>query len=309
MPKKGINDLYRMRENNELVSWITAYDFPSAQAAEKSEVDMILVGDSGGMVQLGYESTNPVSMEEMIMFSKSVRRGAPNTFIVGDMPQGSYEVSDSDAIRNAIKFIKEAGVDAIKLEGGERVASRVRAITDAGIIVVGHLGLTPQSSSNFGGYKVQGKTLGSFEEITSDAIRLESCGAQFLLLEAMPSEPANKVAKNLNIPVYGIGAGTKLDGQLIIMHDVLGFYKSFRPFFAKCYVPQVIEKFFDKLKQENNLKEFGKKYRSDGFSEIAELAIKEYVYEVKNGIFPGKSYSYPINDELIAILEKSKFWS
>lgn len=308
MPKKGIYDFHRMKKDKEKVTWITAYDFPSALAAEKSGIDMILVGDSGGMVQLGYETTNPVSMDEMITFSKSVRRGAPNTFIIGDMPQGSYEINESEAIKNAIRFVKEAGVDAIKLEGGKRISTKIKAISDAGIIVFGHLGLTPQSSSVFGGYKVQGKTLESFEEIVEDAINLENAGAQFLLLEAMPPLSAMQVSNHLNIPVYGIGAGSDLDGQLIIMHDILGFYKNFRPFFAKCYVPQVLDNFISKLKEESDLKEFGRNYRNDGFSEIAELAIKEYISEVKNGTFPGEDYSYPIKDELIAILEKSKFW-
>ena len=158
---------------------------------------MILVGDSGGMVQLGYHSTNPVTMDEMILLSKAVRRGAPNTFIVGDMPQGSYEASDEDAVRNAMRFIKEADCDAIKLEGGERISKRVRSIVDSGIIVFGHLGLTPQSSSTFGGYRVQAKTRRSFDETVKDAEILEQAGASALLLEAMPELPAKKIADRL----------------------------------------------------------------------------------------------------------------
>ena len=161
--KKNILKLQKMVELGDPITWITAYDLPFAQAAEAAGVDMILVGDSGGMVQLGYETTNPVTMDEMIILSTSVRRGAPNTFIVGDMPQGSYEVSDEEAVKNAIRFVKEAGVDAVKLEGGERVASRVRAIVNAGVSVIGHLGLTPQSTASFGGYRVQGKTKESFD--------------------------------------------------------------------------------------------------------------------------------------------------
>ena len=159
------------------------------------------------MVELGYSTTNPVTMDEMIQLAKAARRGAPNTFIVGDMPQGSYEVSDEEAVKNAMRFVKEAGCDAIKLEGGLRVASRIKAITNAGIVVVGHLGLTPQSTASFGGYRVQGKTIESFEETIKDAFIVQEAGAELLLLEAMPAESAEQVAKQLDIPVLGIGTG------------------------------------------------------------------------------------------------------
>lgn len=305
--KLNIIDLKNKKFIKEPISWITAYDLPFAQTAENAGIDMILVGDSGGMVQLGYHSTNPVTMDEMILLSKSVRRGAPVTFIVGDMPQGSYEVSDESAVRNAMRFVKEADCDAIKLEGGERISRRVQAIVDAGIIVFGHLGLTPQSSSTFGGYRVQGKTRKSFEETVKDAEILEQAGASALLLEAMPEAPAQKIAERLKIPVLGIGAG-KVDGQLVIMHDILGFYQKFRPWFAKCYVPEVIKEFDKYISSFKDLKKLGREARKDGFLVLAEMAIRKYIEDVKTKKFPGTDYVYPITEKEIKDLQLSKYW-
>ena len=259
------------------------------------------------MVELGYSTTNPVTMDEMIQFARAVRRGAPNTFIIGDMPQSSYEISDEEAIRNAMRFIKEAGCDAIKLEGGKRVSNRIRAITDAGILVLGHLGLTPQSTASFGGYRVQGKTKGSFEETLLDSFAVEQAGACMLLLEAMPSVSAYQVRKQLKIPVLGIGAGDMLDGQLIIMHDLLGFYHSFRPWFAKCYVPEVIETYMNSIKVEN-IKRYGIETRKDGISEIVRLCIKKYIDEVKTRQFPTSDYIYPLKNEELVDIMSSSYW-
>lgn len=297
-----------MKATGEPITWITAYDLPFASAAENAGIDMILVGDSGGMVQLGYETTNPVTMDEMIVLAKSARRGAPNTFIVGDMPQGSYEISKEKAVENAMRFVKEAGCDAIKLEGGRRVIDKVKAIVDAGILVVGHLGLTPQSTSSFGGYNVQGKSLKSFEETMDDALALQEAGVMALLLEAMPSAPAAQIAKQLDIPVLGIGAGNEVDGQLIIMHDMMGFYQSFRPWFAKCYVPQVIHEFAAGLKDVEDMKQYGREHRKDGLFAIAEMAIAKYVEEVKARQFPSEEYIYPIKEEQLAEIKQSKYW-
>ena len=297
-----------MKRNSDPITWITAYTYPMAKSAESAGVDMILVGDSGGMVELGYNSTNPVTMEEMIILSKAARNGAPNTFIVGDMPQGSYEISNESAVQNALRFIKESGCDAVKLEGGERMSSRIKAITEAGILVVGHLGLTPQSSTSFGGYKVQGKTLSSFEETIEDAISIQKAGACLILLEAIPEEPAHQISKNIEIPILGIGAGGKLDGQLIIMHDLLGFYLDFRPWFAKCYIPQVIEKYISEIKDVDDIKKFGIETKMDGLNNIVILAITEYINEVKKGIFPDENYSYQIKEEDLKTLKKSKYW-
>lgn len=306
--KLNLKSIQKMKQTGEPVTWITAYDLPFASAAENAGIDMILVGDSGGMVQLGYETTNPVTMDEMIVLAKSARRGAPNTFIVGDMPQGSYEISKEKAVENAMRFVKEAGCDAIKLEGGRRVIDKVKAIVDAGILVVGHLGLTPQSTSSFGGYNVQGKTLKSFDETMDDALALQEAGVMALLLEAMPSEPAGQIAKQLDIPVLGIGAGNEVDGQLIIMHDMMGFYQSFRPWFAKCYVPEVIHEFAAGLKEVDDMKQYGREHRKDGLFAIAEMAIAKYVEEVKSRQFPSAEYIYPIKDEQLAEIKQSKYW-
>lgn len=307
MPRKTLFDFRKMKSATEQITWITAYNYPLAYAAERAGVDMILIGDSGGMVELGYSTTNPVTMDEMIQFAKAVRRGAPSTFLVGDMPQASYEISNEDAIRNAMRFVKEAGCDAIKLEGGERVCERIRAIVNAGILVIGHLGLTPQSTASFGGYRVQGKTRESFEETIKDSLAIERSGICMLLLEAMPSEVAHQVASQLRVPVLGIGAGNRLDGQLIIMHDLLGLYPTFRPWFAKCYVPDVISDFAKTLCVDD-IKKYGTTTRDDGLGMVAYMAIQRYVEDVRAGQFPSTSYIYPIKADDLAKIQESGVW-
>jgi 3-methyl-2-oxobutanoate hydroxymethyltransferase len=297
MKKKTILDFQKMKASEDVVSWITAYDFPTSYCAEQAGIDMILVGDSGGMTVLGYESTNPVTMDEMIFMSKAARRGAPNTFLIGDMPQGSYEVSNEDAVRNALRFIKEAGCDAVKLEGGKRVCDRVKTMVDAGISVIGHLGLTPQSTTSFGGYRVQGKTYKSFKEIEKDTSALIEAGIFVLLLEAMPTFPSVRIKESFNIPVMGVGAGKNLDGQLVIMHDLLGFYSRFRPHFAKCYIPDVLEEFSNSLPE--SIKDYGKTTRMDGFLGLAIQAIKLYIRDVKQREFPSDDYCYPMTEDEI----------
>jgi 3-methyl-2-oxobutanoate hydroxymethyltransferase len=306
--KKSILGFKQMKKKQEPITWITAYSYPMAKAAEAADVDMILVGDSGGMVELGYQTTNPVTMDEMIQLAKAARKGAPNTFIVGDMPQGSYEVSDEEAVRNAMRFVKEAGCDAIKLEGAKRMLSRIKAISQSGIIVVAHLGLTPQSTSSFGGYRVQGKSLESFEETILDSKDVEAAGASLLLLEAMPSQSAQQVSKQLSIPVMGIGTGEHVDGQLIIMHDLLGFYPDFRPWFAKCYIPQVIKTYQEEITTKPDLKKYGIETRADGLNYLVTLAIKDYIKEVKAREFPNVNYNYPIKEEELNQIKKSKLW-
>jgi len=306
--KVDVLTLSKMKRKDEPVAWVTAYDSTFASVASAAGVDMILVGDSGGMVQLGYQTTNPVTMDEMILMSQAARRGAPDIFLIGDMPQGSYETSGRDAVVNALRFVKEAGCDAVKLEGGARVCEAVKAISDAGILVMGHLGLTPQSASSFGGYRVQGKTADSFELIIEDAFALQEAGAFSILLEAMPAEPAGQVAKQLDIPVYGIGAGNQVDGQLVIMHDLLGLFKEFRPWFAKCYIPEVITQFSDYIATLGDVKKVGREFRTDGLSTLAEMSVARYVEEVKNGQFPQKDYMYSVSAENLAKLKKSKKW-
>ncbi|MBS3903028.1 MAG: 3-methyl-2-oxobutanoate hydroxymethyltransferase [Anaplasmataceae bacterium] len=309
--KASIPKFNEMKAKGDPVAWITAYDYPFSWVAEQAGVDMILVGDSGGMVQLGYETTNPVTMDEMIMMAKGARRGAPKTFIVGDMPQGSYEPSPRDAVINAMRFIKEAGSDAIKCEGGRRMINQVKAMVDAGIPVIGHLGLTPQSTTSFGGYRVQCKTRQSFEDTMEDALALQEAGVFAILLEAMPSEPAGQIARQLKIPIYGIGAGGEVDGQLVIMHDLTGFYQSFRPWFAKCTIPHVIHDFashIKKLGDHESVRKAGRESRNDGLLTLAKLAVHFYVKEVKDKHFPGEDYSYPIKADVLAELKKSKYW-
>jgi 3-methyl-2-oxobutanoate hydroxymethyltransferase len=306
--KRTLTDLIKMKEQGTPAAWVTAYDLPFAHAAERAGVDMILVGDSGGMVQLGYQTTNPVTMDEMILLAKAARRGAPHTFLIGDMPQGSYEASPRDAVLNAMRFIKEAGSDAIKCEGGQRLIRKVRAMVDAGILVMGHLGLTPQSTASFGGYRVQGKTRESFEKTLDDALELQAAGVFAILLEAMPEEPASQIARQLRIPVYGIGVGGKVDGQLLIMHDLMGFYQPFRPWFAKCYIPLVAQKFADYLASAPDVKHLGRAERRDGLLVLAEMAIAEYVGEVRKNRFPCAEYTYPIKDGEMESLRSSPRW-
>lgn len=297
MKKKTIASFNKMKKTGEKITWITAYSYPAAWCAEQAGIDMILVGDSGGMVELGYQTTNPVTMDEMIQLAKSARRGAPETFIVGDMPQGSYEVSNEVAVESALRFIKEAGCDAVKLEGGARMYERIKAISDAGILVVGHLGLTPQSAASFGGYRVQGRTRESVIEMINDAKSIQEAGACMILLEATPDSCGGKVAELLDVPILGIGAGKTVDGQLVILHDIVGYYPNFRPWFAKCYIPEVIHKYGDLISEQGDVKKFGIDTRQDGMLAILKFSIAEYINEVKNGKFPSEEYIYPNNED------------
>lgn len=239
--KVSINDLYRKKAEGEKVSWLTCYDFPTAQFQEAAGIEMILVGDSMGMCVYGYQNTVPVTMDQCIVHADAVRRGAPTAFVMGDMPFMSYQESDQVAVANAGRFLKEANVDAIKLEGGIRTVSRIRAIVDAGIVVCGHIGLTPQSSGQLGGHLAQGRTADSAELVIKDALAVQEAGAHLLLLEAVPPELSSFVARKLGIPVYGIGAGPDTDGQLLIVSDLVGQFQAFTPKFVKkyCDVAQV----------------------------------------------------------------------
>jgi 3-methyl-2-oxobutanoate hydroxymethyltransferase len=271
MPKKeSVLDLYKMKKSGEKVAWITAYDYPTAMFAEAAGMDMLLVGDSLGMVTLGYSGTVPVTMEDCISHCQAVRRGAPNTFVIGDMPFGSYQTSDEDAVKNAVRFLKEADVDAIKLEGGIRVQSRIRAITDAGIAVFGHIGLTPQSSGQLGGFKAQGRTVESARGVIEDALAVQEAGAMMLLVEAVPPEVTKFIADLLEIPVYSIGAGD-CDGQLLISSDMVGKFQAFTPKFVKKYA---------------------------NVAEVETNAYKEYIKDVKEGVFPSDEYVYHVTDPI-----------
>ncbi|MEJ5358444.1 MAG: 3-methyl-2-oxobutanoate hydroxymethyltransferase [Desulfobacterales bacterium] len=263
--KKQIHDFYRMKREGEKITFLTAYDYPTAQFAEAAGLDMLLVGDSLGMCVYGYPGTVPVVMDQCIRHAEAVRRGAPNTFIVGDMPFLSYQTSIEKAVENAGRFLKEAGCDAIKLEGGVRVAPQIQAIVDAGILVMGHIGLTPQSSGQLGGHKAQGRTLESARRVVEDALAVQQAGAQMILLEAIPPEVAAYIARTLAIPALSIGAGPDCDGQLLIVSDMIGQFQAFTPKFVKRYC---------------------------NVAEIVTEAMKAYVADVRAKRFPAEEHGY-----------------
>lgn len=268
--KVNIVTLRTMKERGQKAVYLTAYDYPFARLADRAGVDMVLVGDSLAMTTLGHKTTLPVTMDEMISHAKAVTRAVQYAFVIGDMPFLSYQASDRDAVLNAGRFVAEAGCDAIKLEGGRRVAQRVKAIVDAGIVVQGHLGLTPQNLAQFGGYRIQGKTQKGFEELLEDALALQAAGASSILLEAMPPSTAAAIRDRLSIPIYGIGAGDKVDGQLVIIHDILGLFEQFTPKFIKRYL--------------------------EGGQIICD-ALRRYCDEVRSGAFPGPEHFYEADEQ------------
>lgn len=276
---KQTTDFIKMKVNNEKIVMLTAYDYPSAKLAEQAEVDMILVGDSLGMVVLGYDSTVPVTMEDMIHHAKAVKRGAPNTFIVVDMPFMSYHLSLRDTLGNAARLIQETGAHAVKLEGGDGVVESIKALTSAGIPVVAHLGLTPQSVGVLGGYKVQGKNAKAAQKLIDDAIKCEEAGAVALVLECVPKQLAAEIQDRLTIPIIGIGAGVKCDGQVLVFHDVINYGVSRVPKFVKQYVDS---------------------------NELILLGIDSYVAEVKNQVFPSEEHSFTMKEEELSGLYGGK---
>lgn len=290
--RQSVRSLLKKKQAKDPLTWLTCYDYSFASALNLTNLDMILVGDSGGMTVLGYTDTVPVTMEEMLVLTKAVRRGAPDKFIVGDMPKGSYEESNRIAIENAMRFVKEAGCDAIKLEGSGMMIERIAAISATGIPVIGHLGLTPQTSSQFGGYRVVGRTSDEATKLRNDAKLIEESGAFALLLEATPPELAREVSESTGIICMGIGAGRQTDGQLLILHDLLGLYPNFRPKFAKCYVPQVLERFSALLDKEPQIIQFGKETRLDGLYQLAILAVEKFIEEVQDKNFPTEEFTY-----------------
>ena len=266
-PKKTILDLREMMRLGDKAAWMTAYDAPTAACAEAAGMDMLLVGDSLGMCVYGFPDTLPVTMEICLEHTRAVRRAAPKTFVIGDMPFLSYQTSTADAVSNAGRFLKEAGADAVKLEGGVRVADKISAIADAGIVVFGHIGLTPQSSGQLGGFKAQGRTLESARLVLQDALAVQEAGAHALLVEAVTSEVTSAIHRRLEIPVYGIGAGPHCDGQVLIVSDVLGIFETFTPKFVKKYA---------------------------NLAEEMKRAFAEYASDVRNGTFPGPEHVYPM---------------
>ena len=277
MKKVTIHTLLEKKQKKEPITWLTAYDFPMAQMEEKAEIDIILVGDSIGMTVYGYDSTLPVTMDLLIPHTRAVRKGAPNVFLIGDMPYMTYQISKEEAIRNAGRFMAECGCDAIKLEGGREVVDTVKAIIKATIPVVAHLGLTPQSIARFGGFKAQGRDAAGALRIIEDSKSLEEAGVCMILLEAVPPEVGKVVTERAKVPVIGIGAGPHCDGQCLVVHDMLGMFEAFTPKFAKKYVDI----------REHTVKAF--------------QALKE---DVKKGDFPKPEHCYRMPGEEVKKLEE-----
>jgi 3-methyl-2-oxobutanoate hydroxymethyltransferase len=257
---------------------VTAYDYPSAQVAQEAGVDLVLVGDSGAMTVLGYPSTVPVSTDEMLMLASAVRRGLRTPLLVGDLPFGSYEASDEQAIATAQRFVKEAGCDAVKLERGGTSVQRARAIVDAGIPVMGHVGLTPQTATALGGYRAQGRTAERAMGVARDALALEQAGCFAIVFEAIPAAVAEAVVARLTVPVIGIGAGPATDGQVLVFHDLLGIYDGHAPRFAKRY---------GEIKAQ------------------MVAGVAEYAAEVRSGAFPAPEHTYSIDDSEFARFQEA----
>ena len=269
MKKINISEILRMKKEGRKITCVTSYDYTSAALVDKSGIDLILVGDSASMVVLGYQTTIPVGMDEMILFSKAVTRGNKRSLIVGDMPFMSYQASDEDAVRNGGKFIKDGRVDAVKIEGGMKMKNRVEALTRARIPVMGHVGLMPQTSPLWSGYRIQGKTDITAEEIIKDAMSLEEAGAFSVVLEMVTSEVAKMITERLSIPTIGIGSGPHCDGQIVVFHDILGLYDKFTPKFIKKYA---------------------------NLAEDIQKALESYRDEVVNGKFPTDENTFHMKD-------------
>ena len=272
MDRKKITpvDIQAMKNEGKKISMLTAYDYPMALLEDRAGIDIILVGDSLGMTVLGYENTIPVTMDEMIHHTKAVTRGAKYALVIGDMPFMSYNTSEREAILNAGRFIKEGGADAVKLEGGASVKDVVRAIVRAGIPVMGHIGLTPQTISMLGGFKVQGKDAQAAQRIIDDALLLEDAGTFSVLLEAIPAPIAKRITERLRVPTIGIGAGIHCGGQVLVVHDMLGLFDRFTPRFVKRYV---------------------------NLSELMLKAFASYKEEVLKGEFPTDEHSFHIDEK------------
>lgn len=268
------------KERGEAITMLTAYDYPTALAMDKAGVDSILVGDSLAMVVLGYENTLPVTMDEMLHHARAVSRGAKSALLVGDMPFMSYQVSVEDAVRNAGRFLQQGGMDAVKLEGGRERADAVRAIASAGIPVMGHLGLTPQSVNQLGGFRAQGKTASAAKRLLEDARILEEAGVFSLVLESVPARLAEYISKQISIPTIGIGAGPGCDGQVLVTHDVLGLFERFTPKFVKQYA---------------------------NFHAEMSKAFTDYIDDVESKRFPAVEHTVEMtDDEWSLFLEEAK---
>lgn len=274
MPKYTVPDLVLMQGKQKIVM-VTAYDCPGAKMAEAAGVDIILVGDSLGMVVLGYESTVFVTMQDMVHHTKAVKRGAQNTFIAVDMPFGTFQTGLQDALRNAIHLIRETGADAVKIEGGEEVTDIIRHLSQSGIPVIAHVGLTPQTATHLGGFKVQGRNLEDAQKIMLEAQAVADAGAFMVVLEAIPAPLAKKITERIKVPTIGIGAGPDVDGQVLVYHDLLGLFDRFTPKFVKQYA---------------------------SLSQAGTQGLASFATEVRSGLFPGPEHSFTMKEEVLSRL-------
>lgn len=275
--KQSVLTFKKMKEDGKKISMLTAYDYSTAKLMDEVGIHGILVGDSLGNVMLGYEDTIPVTMQDMITFGSAVSRGAKNALVVIDLPFMSYQISTAQALENAGRLMKEAGADAVKLEGGASVCPQIKAITDAGIPVMAHIGLTPQSVNVFGGFKIQGKSREAALKLIEDAKNVEEAGAFAVVLEGIPSSVAEIITNSINIPTIGIGAGAECDGQILVNQDMFGMFSDFTPKFVKRYA------------------EIGKEMK---------MAIADYMEEVEDGVFPAECNQYKISDDIMLELRK-----
>ena len=276
--KLPLTELPEMKARRQPIVMVTAYDAPGGRLADQAGADLVLVGDSAAMTVLGHDSTVPATMDEMLVLTRAVTRGAKRPLVVADMPFGSFQVSDDDAVRNAIRFVKEAGADAIKLEGAGPTLSRVRAIVGSGIPVMGHLGLTPQSATMLGGFKAQGRSAEKALALLSDARALEAAGCFSLVLEAVPARVAQRVTERLAIATIGIGAGVDCDGQVLVWHDLLGLYEGRTARFVKRYAD---------------------------VAEIIRAALERYAEDVRERRFPEEQHTYAIPEEELEVFEQA----
>jgi 3-methyl-2-oxobutanoate hydroxymethyltransferase len=275
--KLPLPEVAEMKRRGDRIVMITAYDAPSARIADAAGVDLILVGDSAAMVVLGHDSTVPATMDEMLMLTRAVTRGANRPLVIADLPFGSYHVSVEQALESAIRFVKEAQADAVKLEGAGPMLARVRALTDAGIPVIGHIGLTPQTATMLGGFKAQGRTAAKAVQLYADTLALQAAGCFAIVLEAVPSPVAARITEALDIPTIGIGAGPDCDGQVLVWHDLLGLYEGHAPRFVKQYAD---------------------------LAPTIGAAVEQYASEVRDGSFPEEKHTYAMSEEELALFEQ-----
>ena len=276
--KLPLPEVAEMKRRGDRIVMVTAYDAPSGRLADAAGVDLILVGDSAAMVVLGHDSTVPATVDEMIILTRAVNRGARRPLVIADLPFGSYQISDEQALETSVRFVKEAAADAVKLEGAGPTLSRVRALTGAGIPVMGHIGLTPQTATMLGGFKAQGRTAAKASQLYEDALALEAAGCFSVVLEAVPAPIASHITQALEIPTIGIGAGAACDGQVLVWHDLLGLYEGRPPRFVKQYAD---------------------------LAPVIRDAVARYAADVRDEAFPEEKHTYAISDEELALFEEA----